>query len=89
MINQQEIFIVMTATIELNETLVQNVQRLAHKRNLTFQQVIESALQSFLTADQETGKEFHLRKNSFRGHGLQPDIKEGDWDTIREHIYGS
>ncbi|MBF0625070.1 MAG: hypothetical protein HQL82_09720 [Magnetococcales bacterium] len=77
-------------TIDIDETLVHGVQQLARQRNLTLQQVVESALQSFLEHErqQEGCKAFHLRKRSFRGHGLHPDIQEeGNWETLRRRIY--
>lgn len=79
----------MTTMIEINDTLVLTAQQLAHQRNLTLQQVVESALQSFVEQEQKKKAGFLLRKCTFRGNGLQPEIQEGDWAAIRNHIYES
>ena len=78
---------IMSTTIEINDKLLRDVQQLAQRRNLTLQQVVESALQSFLKKEQDAGKAFHLRKHSFRGNGVQLDVREGDWAKVRERIY--
>ncbi|MBF0177684.1 MAG: type II toxin-antitoxin system VapB family antitoxin [Magnetococcales bacterium] len=78
----------MMTTIEINDALMLTAQKLAHQRNLTLRQVVESALQSFVEQEQEREKGFRLRKCSFRGNGLQTDIQEGDWAAIRERIDG-
>ena len=77
----------MSTTIEISDNLMRNAQKIAHKRNLTLQQVVESALQSFLKKEQDAVPEFRLRKLSFRGNGVQPDIREGDWAKILARIY--
>lgn len=77
----------MMTTIEINDTLMLTAQQLAHQRNLTLRQVVESALQSFVEQEQERKAGFRLRKCTFRGNGLQADIQEGDWATIRAQIY--
>lgn len=77
----------MMTTLEINDTLMLTAQQLAHQRNLTLPQVVEFALQSFVEQEQKREKGFRLRKCTFRGNGLQPEIQEGDWATIRKHIY--
>lgn len=77
----------MMTTIEINDTLMLTAQQLAHQRNQTLRQVVESALQSFVEQEQERKAGFRLRKCTFRGNGLQADIQEGDWAAIRQHIY--
>lgn len=77
----------MMTTMEIDPRLMADAQELARQRNLTLQQVLEMALSSFLEQGEETAKGFRLRKSSFRGHGLQEDIQEGDWAAMRERIY--
>ncbi len=77
----------MSATIEIGDNLLHAAKQLAHRQNLTLQQVVASALQSFLDKEHNAGKAFRLRKHSFRGNGVQPGIREGDWATVREQIY--
>lgn len=77
----------MMTTIEINDTLMLTSQQLAQQRNLTLQQVVESALRSFVEQEQKREAGFRLRKCTFQGNGLQPDIQEGDWVAIRKQIY--
>ena len=45
-------------------------------------------LQSFLKSQQEQPRAaFQLRRNSFRGEGLQDGVQNDDWHSIREAIY--
>ncbi len=78
----------MTTTIEINEALLFSAQHVAHQRNQSLRQVVESALRSFVEQEQKEGERgFRLRKGTFRGNGLQLGIREGDWAAVRERIY--
>jgi hypothetical protein len=37
--------------------------------------------------ESERGQPFRLRDASFRGRGVQPEFREGDWDRIRHAAY--
>lgn len=52
----------------------------------TLRALIEQALRR-IAQKRATQSTFHLRKASFRGGGLQPGIREGSWEQIRELIY--
>lgn len=77
----------MMATIEINETLMVTAQQLANRRSLTLQQVVESALKSFLEREEETATDVSWRQGTFRGRGVQPGIQEEDWAAIRRLLY--
>ena len=77
----------MTATIEIDETLLFATQQWADQRNQTLRQVVESALHTFVEQGHPKASPFRLRQCTFRGHGLQPGIREGDWAAIRELIH--
>lgn len=47
----------------------------------------QSALQTFVEQEQQKKQGFRLRKCTYRGNGLHPDIQEGNWAAIRKHIY--
>ncbi|MEO5331681.1 MAG: hypothetical protein H7839_06625 [Magnetococcus sp. YQC-5] len=79
--------VAMMTRIEINDTLMLTALHLAHQHNLTLSQVMESALQSFVEQEQKRETGFCLCKATFRGNGLQPDIREEDWAAIREQIY--
>lgn len=77
----------MKTTIDINDTLMAEVKQLAKERQQTLKSVLEAALRRFLEANEAEKEPFRLRKRTFRGEGLQPDIQEGDWATIRERAY--
>jgi hypothetical protein len=48
--------------------------------------LIEEGLRRVLERRQKHGR-FRLRRASFRGNGLQPGVREGRWEPIRDRIY--
>ena len=76
----------MKTTIEINDALIAQAKQLAKERQQTLKSILEAALRQFLEAN-EAKEPFRLRKRTFRGQGLQPDIQEGDWAAIRERAY--
>ncbi|MGK7873899.1 MAG: hypothetical protein AB4426_11480 [Xenococcaceae cyanobacterium] len=77
----------MKTTIEINDALLLRAKQLAADRQQTLKSILESALRQFLDANTEPQTPFRLRKHTFRGHGLQSHLSEGNWATVREHIY--
>lgn len=68
--------------IEINDGLIENVNRWALQRGLSLTDGLETALQIFLSGEQK--QPFRLRKASFKGEGLHPNITEHD---IKQIIY--
>ena len=78
----------MKTTIELSDALLTEARKTASKRNQTLRELFETALRRYLAELQATdGGKFTLRKHSYKGHGLQPGIAEGDWAEIRRRAY--
>jgi Arc/MetJ family transcription regulator len=76
----------MKTTIEIPDRLLAEVRALAASRKTTMKAVVEEALrQAFEQRNRKPG--FKLRKASFRGRGLHPDMAEGSWSRIRDLIY--
>ncbi len=49
--------------------------------------LIIATLQQFVAPSRGTSAPFKLRDESFRGRGLLPGVREGDWRTTVEQIY--
>jgi Bacterial antitoxin of type II TA system, VapB len=76
----------MKTTIEISDPLLKEARRLAERENTTLRSLVETGLRAVL-ADKKRGRQFVLRKASFKGKGLQPALKTADWDTLRELAY--
>lgn len=76
----------MKTTVEIPDSLFTELKRLAARRRTSMRALLEQALRDLLHP-RAARPSFHLRKASFRGKGLQPDVSEGSWEVIREMIY--
>ena len=76
----------MKTTVDLTDSLLLEAKKAAAKRGTTLRELIEEGLHRVL--EQEgTGRRFRLRKASFKGKGLQPEMKGAAWEEIRELAY--
>lgn len=75
----------MKTTVEISDPLLQEARALASREGTTLKALIERGLRRVLSEKQE--KPFKLRDASFGGQGLQPDMKDADWEKIRSMIY--
>ena len=76
----------MKTTIEIADPLLKEAQRLAAKQNTTLRNLVEAGLREVL-ARQPPPASFRLRPASFKGKGLQPELRGASWDRIRELAY--
>ncbi len=77
----------MKTTVELNDSLLEEIKRYAAQHHTTLRAVLECALHNFLKQQTATTKPFRMRRATFSGNGLQAGIQEGDWSQIRSRIY--
>lgn len=77
----------MKTTIEIADSLLEEAKRAARQERTTLRALVEDGLRRVLGERRSRKKEFRLRKASFRGKGLQPDVGEGSWERIRDAIY--
>ena len=75
----------MKTTIEIPDPLLAEARRVAESEGRTLRALVEEGLRRALKERRATG--FRLRKASFRGNGLQPAVKDGSWERLRELIY--
>jgi hypothetical protein len=77
----------MKTTVDIADDLFQAAKRLAAQRRTTLRALIEEGLRQVISrADRP--EPFTLRDAAVGGRGTQPGIQEGDWETIRDLIYG-
>ena len=76
----------MKTTVEISDALLSAAKNLAREEQTTVRALIEEGLR--LTLDRrETPRPFRLRRASFKGKGLHPDVGSGSWERIRDRLY--
>jgi hypothetical protein len=76
----------MKTTVEISDALAQQARALAAREKTTLRALIEAGLRHVLR-ERRQKRRFELRDASFRGNGLQPEFREGDWQRIRDAAY--
>lgn len=76
----------MKTTIDISDPLLREARRLATKEGVTLKALIERGLHR-VVAEAKEGAPFKLRRASFGGQGLRPELRDASWDRIRELIY--
>ncbi|HEY5610427.1 MAG TPA: DUF2191 domain-containing protein [Thermoanaerobaculia bacterium] len=76
----------MKTTVEISDVLLEEVKKVAAHEGRSVRDLIEEGLRTVVGTRQVRG-EFRLRKATYKGRGLRPEVEEGSWDRIRELIY--
>jgi hypothetical protein len=76
----------MKTTVEIADVLLVEAKQQASRDRTTLRALIEEGLREILRK-RKRASQFSLRDASFRGHGLRPEIREGDWETLRALAY--
>jgi hypothetical protein len=73
-------------TVEMSDVLFEETRRLANEQGIAVKALIEEGLRK-VVCDRDRKGSFRLRRATFKGKGLQPQIKGASWESIREVIY--
>ena len=76
----------MKTTVEIPGSLLDQTKRLAMREHTTMRALVEKGLRQIVSEHQRS-KTFKLRKASFRGKGLQPQMAGAEWQQIRDTAY--
>jgi hypothetical protein len=76
----------MKTTIEISDPLMMQARQHATRQGTTLRSLVEQGLRTIL-ADKQQVAGFRLRRASFKGNGLQPEILSASWDRLREMAY--
>ena len=76
----------MKTTVEIPDSLIEEAKRVAARQDTTLRVLIIEGLRRVITERKRAGK-FRLRKATFRGKGLKPDMAGASWERIRELSY--
>lgn len=76
----------MKTTVDIPQPLLDEAKKLAANNRTTVRALVEEGLRRVIGEHQHPGK-FRLRKASFKGEGLQPELEGASWETLRERAY--
>ena len=76
----------MKTTVDIPQSLLEEAKRLAADHRTTVRALVEEGLRRVIDEHQRTGM-FRLRKATFKGEGLQPDIEGASWEAMRQRAY--
>jgi predicted transcriptional regulator len=76
----------MKTTVEITDSLLERAKRLASQEHTTVRALVEEGLRRIF-AERRRANPFKLRKASFKGKGLQPQMAGASWPGIRDASY--
>jgi hypothetical protein len=76
----------MKTTVEIPDRLLEEARKLAAREGTTVRALIEAGLRHVL-AERRRPSAFRLRRATFAGDGLRPEVAGAGWDRIRELAY--
>ena len=76
----------MKTTVDIPNSLIEEAKRVAARQDTTLRVLIIEGLRRVISERKRAGK-FRLRKATFRGKGLKPDMAGASWERIREMAY--
>ena len=76
----------MKTTVEISDSLLRDVRRLAAREGVTLRALVERGLHRVI-AETRHSAPFKLRRASFKGKGLQPELRHAPWDRLRDLAY--
>jgi hypothetical protein len=77
----------MKTTVHIPDALLDEARKIANQEQTTIKALIEEGLRLTIESRKHKSK-FRLRKATFSGNGLQPDVAGASWEKIRELSYG-
>ncbi len=76
----------MKTTIEISDGLLDEARKVASREGTTLRVLVEAGLRKEVR-ERGRRKAFRLKRASFRGRGLRPELAGARWEQIRELAY--
>ncbi len=76
----------MKTTVEISDGLLDEARKVASRDGTTVRALIEAGLLKEVR-ERKRSRAFHLRRATFRGRGLKPELRGASWEQIRELAY--
>jgi Arc/MetJ family transcription regulator len=77
----------MKTTIEIADALLTDAKRVAARDGVTVRALVEQGLREVLSQRSRGTAGFKLRKASFKGRGLRPELEGVSFDRLKELAY--
>jgi Bacterial antitoxin of type II TA system, VapB len=77
----------MKTTIDISDPLLREAWKVAAREGTTLRALVEQGLRKVVA--EKRRPVFRLRKASFGGHGLRPELREAGWERLRDLAYES
>ena len=75
----------MKTTVEISDALLNEARTVAARETTTLRALLDEGLRIALR--QRRRRRFTLRRVTFTGNGLRPELRDAGWDRIRELAY--
>lgn len=76
----------MKTTVEIPDSLLEEARKVASREGTTVRALVEEGLRRIL-GERKRASAFRLRKVTFKGEGLQPNLLGASWERIRDTAY--
>ena len=76
----------MKTTIEISDPLLREARKLAAREGVTLRTLVERGLHR-VVAETKHKTPFKLRRVTFKGKGLQAELRGASWEKIRDLAY--
>jgi hypothetical protein len=77
----------MKTTLEISDPLLRAARKVAARDRTTLRALVEQGLRRVVAEKQRGRPAFRLRKASFKGRGLRPELRDAGWDRLRDLAY--
>jgi hypothetical protein len=76
----------MKTTVEIPDSLLAEARRVASREGTTVRALVEEGLRRIL-GERKRRAAFTLKRVTFKGAGLQPEVAGGSWERVRDIAY--
>lgn len=76
----------MKTTLDISDALLRDARKLAAREGTTLRALVEQGLRQ-VVVEKKRKPTFRLRKASFKGDGLRPELEDAGWDRLRDLVY--
>ena len=76
----------MKTTVDISDPLLREARKVAAREGVTLRALIERGLRHAV-AETKAAEPFRLRRASFKGKGLQAEVRDASWDRLRDMAY--
>lgn len=76
----------MKTTVNISDAILLEAKKLSAQQGVSLHSLIEKGLREVI-AKEAGAAQFKLRRATFKGKGLQPEFREGQWAAIQDAAY--